>query len=186
MDFKIEKNKRVYIFIDAANMWSVVQSVKKVIDYSLFKIYFQDTLQPIALKIFYYEAYPKDGTRDYSLGPKHRYFTYLKKGLGFIVKKKPLKRIKNNDGSITEKGNMDVELVIDAVHNIGKYDTAIFFSGDSDFLSLINYLKNNGKKVYVFSSKNNVSSELRTGSDGYYEMKDIVDIWGGNLKHKSR
>ena len=81
---------------------------------------------------------------------------------------------------------MDVELVIDAVHNFGKYDVAIFFSGDSDFLSLINYLKNTGKKVYVFSSRNNVSSELRTGSDGYFEMKDIEDIWGNDLRHKTR
>lgn len=186
MDIEIEKNKKMYVFIDAANMWSVVQSVKKMIDYSLLKKYFQNKFKPTELKIFYYEAYPKEGTRDYSIDPKHKYFTYLKKGLNFTVRKKPLKRIKNDDESITEKGNMDVELVIDAVHNLKKYDIAIFFSGDSDFLSLINYIKNVGKKAYVFSSKNNVSLELKTGSNGYFEMKDLEEIWGDNLQHKRR
>ena len=183
---KIEKNKRVYIFIDSANVWSVVKSVKKIVDYGLLKKYFKDNLEPTELKIFYYEAYPENGTRDYSLDSKHRYFTFLKKGLGFNVRKKVLKQIKHDDGSIVEKGNMDVELVIDAVHNINNYDIAILFSGDSDFLSLIKYIRNRSKKVFVFSSKNNVSSELRTGGDGYFEMKKIDEIWGGGLKHKER
>jgi len=183
---KIAKKKRVYIFIDAANMWSVVQSAKKTINYEQLKKYFKDELKPKELKIFYYEAYPKEGTREYSLAPKHRYFTFLKKGLGFVVRKKALKRIINDDGSIMEKGNMDVELVIDAVHNVNNCDIAIFFSGDSDFLSVISYYRNREKKVYVFSSKNNVSTELRTGSHGYFEMKNIEEIWGNELRHKKR
>ena len=163
-----------------------MRSVRKIIDYEKLKKYFKDGLKVKELKVFYYEAYPKDGTRDYSLSSKHKYFTFLKKGLGFVVRKKPLKRIINDNGVIIEKGNMDVELVIDAVHNIDKCDISIFFTGDSDFLSLINYYRNKGKKSYVFSSKNNVSTELRTGSDGYFEIKDIEDIWGGKLKYKKR
>lgn len=81
-----------------------------------------------------------------------------------------------------EKGNMDVEMTIDALHNKDKYSEVVFFTGDSDFLSLITYLRNGGKKVFVFSSKNNVSHELRHGSDGYIEILDITeDIWGRDL-----
>jgi hypothetical protein len=40
-------------------------------------------------------------------------------------------------------------------------------SRDSDFLALTTYLRRGKKKVYTFSSKNNVSLELRTGTDGY-------------------
>lgn len=66
-----------------------------------------------------------------------------------------------------------------------KYDIAVLFTGDSDFLALVTYLKNGGKKVFVFSSKNNVSQELRTGGDGYEDVLKIEgDIWGRDLKYR--
>ena len=52
--------------------------------------------------------------------------------------------------SIEEKGNMDVEITIDVLHHIAKYDIAVFFTGDSDFLALVTYLRTRGKKVYIF------------------------------------
>jgi uncharacterized LabA/DUF88 family protein len=80
---------------------------------------------------------------------------------------------------------MDVEMTIDAVHFLKKYDAAVLFSGDSDFLAMVNYLRRDGKKVYIFSSKNNVSQELRTGADGYTDILKIeADIWGRELKRR--
>ena len=80
---------------------------------------------------------------------------------------------------------MDVEMTIDAVYLSDKFDTAVLFSGDSDFLALVNYLRNYRKKVYIFSSKNNVSQELRTGADGYTDILKIEsDIWGRELKRR--
>jgi len=49
---------------------------------------------------------------------------------------------------------------------------------------LISYLKNNDKKVFIFSSKNNISEELRTGGDGYSDILKINDIWGRELKYR--
>ena len=102
--------------------------------------------------------------------------------------KKELKRISvTNEGgeAIEEKGNMDVEITIDALHHLGKYDAAVFFTGDSDFLALVTYLRNHGKRVFIYSSKNNVSQELRTGADGYTDILNIEDIWGKELKHRT-
>ncbi len=81
---------------------------------------------------------------------------------------------------------MDVEITIDAMYYSSQYDEAIFFSGDSDFMALVTHLRLQGKKVYIFSSKNNVSEELRTGADGYYNILDnnIGNIWGRELKHR--
>lgn len=121
---------------------------------------------------------------------RHKFFTFLEKGLGFTVRKKELKRIAvpTPEGeSIEEKGNMDVEIAIDALHHLKRYDTALFFTGDSDFLPLITYLRRGGKKVFVFSSRNNVSQELRTGADGYFDVLEIEEnIWGKNLKHREQ
>ena len=107
----------------------------------------------------------------------------------FIVRKKELKRISITtlEGmTIEEKGNMDVEITIDALHHKNAYDVAVFFTGDSDFLALITYLRRGGKKVFIFSLRNNVSQELRTGGDGYVDVLEITeDIWGKELTHRA-
>lgn len=78
-------------------------------------------------------------------------------------------------------------MTIDAIHHVKKYTTAIFFTGDSDFLALVTYLKTGGKKVYIFSSKNNVSQELRTGGSGYFDVLELQeDIWGRELSRRKK
>lgn len=178
----------IYVFIDASNVWNAIKSMKRFIEYQKLKDYFKNTFNATKVEIFYYDAYPKTGTRDYDLDGKHKFFTYLKKGLGFIVRKKELKRISIiSDGgeSIIEKGNMDVEITIDALHNINKYDIAVLFSGDADFLALVNYLKNRGKKVLIYSTEGNISHELKTGGSGYFDVRDIPDFWGKELKYRA-
>ena len=59
------------------------------------------------------------------------------------------------------------------------------FSGTSIKTFYYTALKNHGKKVFIFSSKNNVSQELRTGADGYTDVLDIEGIWGKKLKHRA-
>ncbi|OHA84091.1 MAG: hypothetical protein A2937_02755 [Candidatus Yonathbacteria bacterium RIFCSPLOWO2_01_FULL_47_33b] len=183
-----KKPHAVYVFIDASNLWAAQKVKGRVFDFEKLKKFLKEKHGADTIDVFYYTAYPAEGTRDYSLDGKHKFFTYLKKGLGFTVRKKELKRITvhSDDGDIVEeKGNMDVEMTIDVIHYKNKYDTAIFFSGDSDFLALVTYLKRDGKKVYAYSSKNNVSEELRTGGDGYVDVLKIEeDIWGRDLKHR--
>lgn len=176
----------IYIFIDASNLWQAQKAKGKFIDYEKTLKHIKDKFQGDDVKGFFYTAYPANGTRNYSLDGKHKFYTYLKKGLRFVVRKKELKRITTSDEngeSVHEKGNMDVEIVIDAMHQFKNYDTAVFFTGDSDFLALVTYLKNRGKKVYTFSSKNNVSMEMRTGADGYFDVLE-EDIWGRELKYR--
>jgi len=190
-----QKNKKtrnkntVYVFIDASNLWEAQKAKGKFFDYEKLIRFIKEKFSTSFIKIFYYTAYPADGTRDYSLDGKHKFYTFLKKGLDFTVRKKELKRIAviNEAGqSIEEKGNMDVEITIDALHHISKYNIAVLFSGDSDFLALVTYLRRRNKKVYIFSSKNNISEELRTGGDGYFDVLEIEkDIWGKELKHRA-
>jgi len=182
--------KIIYVFIDASNLWETQKVKGKFFDFEKLKFYLKKIHNAKDIKIFYYTAYPADGTRDYSLSGKHKFFTYLKKGLVFIVRKKEIKRISihNEIGDfIEEKGNMDVEISIDMIHFKNHYDEVVLFSGDSDFLALVNYIKNANKKVYIYSSKNNISEELRTGGNGYKDILKIEDdIWGRELKHREQ
>jgi uncharacterized LabA/DUF88 family protein len=186
---KIKGNNNViYVFIDASNLWQAQKAKGRFLDYEKTLKFIKGNFKAAFIKVFYYTAYPADGTRDYSLDGRHKFFTFLKKGLGFAVRKKELKRISvitEHGESIQEKGNMDVEITIDAMHHLSKYNTAIFFTGDSDFLALVSYLKNHNKKVFIFSSRNNISEELRTGSDGYCDILTIKDIWGKKLQYRA-
>lgn len=182
------KSNIVHVFIDASNLWAAQKSKGKFFDYTKLTDYIRRKFEGTNVQVFYYTAYPAEGTRSYSLDGKHKFFTFLKKNLGFVVRKKELKRISVTDEhgeTIQEKGNMDVEMTIDALHYLSKYHTAIFFTGDSDFLALVTYLRRGGKKVFIFSSKNNISQELRTGGDGYFDVLGLEeDIWGRDLKHR--
>lgn len=184
-------DKVVYVFIDAANLWEAQKAKGKFLDFSKLIGYLSARYQATEVKVFYYTAYPAAGTRTYNTDNKHRFYTYLKKGLGFIVRKKELKRIPSDQSThsdgMVEKGNMDVELTIDAVHHCNKYHAAILFTGDSDFLGLVKYIRARGKKAYIFSSRNDISSELRTGGNGYTDILHISeDIWGQDMAFRSQ
>jgi len=58
------------------------------------------------------------------------------------------------------------------------------FIDASDFLALVVHLKGFGKKVFIFSSQNNISEELRTSGDGYLDVLKIDNIWGRVLQHR--
>jgi uncharacterized LabA/DUF88 family protein len=182
------KQNAIYVFIDASNLWQAQKAKGRFLDYEKLVAYIKTCFKGTSIRVFYYTAYPKEGTRTYSLAGKHNFYTFLKKGLGFEVRKKELKRIAVVDEhgeAIQEKGNMDVEMTIDAVHYSKKLDTAVLFTGDSDFRALLRYLKNGGKKAYVFSSKNNISQELKTGGDGYTDILAVEeDIWGRELQRR--
>lgn len=182
--------KTVYVFIDASNLWAVQKSKGKMFDLAKLKKFLKDEHGASSIKVYYYDAYPKPDTRDHDVSGKHKFYVYLEKALGFVVRKKPLKQIRvetERGVVIEEKGNMDVELAIDVVNQIKSYDEALLFTGDSDFLALIRYIHARDRKVQVYSSRNNVSSELRTGADGYTDILKITDdIWRDEVRRREK
>jgi len=186
--------KKIFVFIDVANIWSCQKSIIKMLDYSKLKTAVLNVMskklkEELEIKeVFYYETYPENKTREYNTDGTHKFMTFLKKGLGFQVRKKPIKQIKIEEEGrafIQEKGNMDVEIAIDVIHHHKKYDIAVFFTGDSDFFPLMKYLIAREKKCYVFSSENSVSKELKTGASGYFNIVDIEELWGDKLKYRN-
>lgn len=190
----------IAIFIDSGNLWNAYKSIRKLLDFSKFRSFFSNKFDGNIFEIFYYVAFPQEGTRNKDdIDRLHKFFTYLKKRLNFRIIKKPLKIINERDrnGNLIynqrtgepqtiEKGNFDVELTIDAMQHIDSYDIAIILSGDSDFLPLITHLRNlkNKKLVYIFSAEGSISRELRTGTDGYFELNDFPELHGKDLNHK--
>ena len=65
-----------------------------------------------------------------------------------------------SDGTI--KGNVDAELVLNAMIEFPKYDQAVIVSGDGDFACLVEYLRNNNKlKMLLVPNQAKYSGLLR-------------------------
>ena len=67
--------------------------------------------------------------------------------MGYILVFKPT--IPDKEGNI--KGNIDADLVLQAMIDYPKYDKVIIVTSDGDFYSLVKYLYDNGKLKFVMS-----------------------------------
>lgn len=110
---------------------------------------------------------------------------------GFIKNTKPMQFIRHyvgdsvmsRDGRFTKKdsagtyieipkSNFDVEISVDAIRLLDRYDTFCLFSGDSDFTYLVHFLKRNKKKFIVVAS-GQVFHTLKELADLYINAQDI-------------
>ena len=75
---------------------------------------------------------------------------------GFILKFKPV--LPNGQNGV--KGNVDADLVLQAMIDYSNYDRAVIVSSDGDFYSLARYLYDNKKLLAVLSPHRKTCSSL--------------------------
>jgi uncharacterized LabA/DUF88 family protein len=159
---------KVAIFIDAANIIHCYEDTKWKIDLKKLKKYFENRCKVVG--IYYYSAYFEESANQKS------FFEMLSRK-GFILRVKKIRKITNNDGTITLKGNCDTDIVVDAVARMKEYDTAVIMSGDSDFVSLVNLLRGNNKKVIIVSTRWHVAKDLIQAANHYVDINKFRSDW---------
>jgi len=70
-----------------------------------------------------------------------------------------------------KKADWDVGITIDAVKISPNVDVVVLASGDGDFLQLIEYLKNQGKRSEVIAFGRSASSKLREIADEFIDLE---------------
>jgi NYN domain len=70
---------------------------------------------------------------------------------GFTVVTKPTKEFIDANGYRNVKGDMDIELTVDAMEPADRVDHIVLFSGDGDFRSLVEAVQRRGVRVTVVS-----------------------------------
>ena len=104
---------------------------------------------------------------------KQNYLKYLRR-LGFIVRSKPVARIYDStEGRFKHKCNFDVELTIDAIDNLNRFDAMTLCSGDGDFVKLLKYLKGKWKKTIVIAPSERLSHNLERTANQIIYLEDI-------------
>lgn len=142
---------KVAVFIDASNIFYSQRTLGWRIDYQKLRKYFEQECELAGL--YFYTG---------KIGEDHKQEKFLKKMLeyGYKVTSKEVKMIKISYNIYQRKGDLDAELIIDALKNINNFDTCILISGDSDFAPLVDELKRQKKWVIVMSTKGHIPREL--------------------------
>ena len=167
MSAQVEK---IALFIDGANLYATAKSLGFDIDYKRLLREFQS--RGNLLRAFYYTAVIED--QEYSsIRPLIDWLDYN----GYTVVTKATKEFVDQTGRRKVKGNMDIELAVDAMEIAPHIDHMVLFSGDGDFRSLVEAVQRRGVRVTVVSTISTqppmVADELRRQADIFI---DIVEL----------
>lgn len=132
MDKKELKN---YAFIDSQNLNLGIQNLGWKLDFKRFRIYLKEKYNiSVAYLFIGYVPINQD------------LYLYLQK-TGYVLIFKPT--IPDKDGNL--KGNVDADLVLQAMIDYSNYNKAVIITSDGDFYSLVKYLYERNKLLMVIS-----------------------------------
>src|SRR3982074_74534 len=121
---------KIALFIDGANLYATAKTLGFDIDYKRLLKEFQS--RGTLLRAFYYTAIIED--QEYSsIRPLIDWLDYN----GYTVVTKSTKEFIDASGRRKVKGNMDIELAVDAMELPDRVYRVALFSGDGHFRSLV-------------------------------------------------
>ncbi|MGL4443416.1 MAG: NYN domain-containing protein [Alsobacter sp.] len=167
----MQNPERTALFIDGANLYATAKALGFDIDYKRLLKEFQG--RGNLLRAFYYTALIED--QEYSsIRPLIDWLDYN----GYRVVTKPTKEFVDSTGRRKVKGNMDIELAIDALELAPFINHMVLFSGDGDFRSLVEAMQRRGVRVSVVSTITSqppmVADELRRQADEFIDIVQLV------------
>ena len=171
----IDPREKVVLFIDGANLYATSKAIGVDIDYRRLLAEFQS--KSYLLRAYYYTALVED--QEYSsIRPLIDWLDYN----GFTVVTKPAKEFTDASGRRKIKGNMDIELCVDALEMSQYYDHLVLFSGDGDFTALVAALQRKGKRVTVVSTLTTqtpmIADDLRRQADFFLDVAELAKTVG--------
>src|SRR5256886_13834899 len=138
-------NERLAIFIDGANLYATAKALGFDIDYKRLLALFRTKGRLV--RALYYTALHDD--QEYSsIRPLVDWLDYN----GYTMVTKPIKSFTDALGHRKVKGNMDIELTVDAMRLVEDLDHVVLFTGDGDFRALVGDLQMRGRRVSVVST----------------------------------
>ena len=169
------KDERLALFIDGSNLYAAAKALGFDIDYKLLRQEFMRRGK--LLRAFYYTALLEND--EYSpIRPLVDWLHYN----GFTMVTKPAKEYTDSQGRRKVKGNMDIELTVDAMELAPRVDHIVLFSGDGDFRPLVESLQRQGVRVSVVSTIRSqppmIADELRRQADNFIELDELREVIG--------
>jgi len=169
------KDERLALFIDGSNLYAAGKTLGFDIDYKLLRSEFMRRGK--FLRAFYYTALLEND--EYSpIRPLVDWLQYN----GYTMVTKPAKEYTDSMGRRKVKGNIDIELAVNAMELAPHVDHIVIFSGDGDFRPLVESIQRQGVRVSVVSTIRSqppmISDELRRQADNFIDLDDLRDVIG--------
>jgi uncharacterized LabA/DUF88 family protein len=163
-------SSNIALFIDGANLYATAKTLGFDIDYRRLLQEFQS--RGVLLRAFYYTAVIED--QEYSsVRPLVDWLDYN----GYTVVTKSIKEYIDANGRRKLKGNMDIELAVDAMEIAEHIDQMVLFSGDGDFRPLVEAVQRRGVRVTVVSTISSqpsmIADELRRQADVFIDLAEL-------------
>lgn len=151
-------DQRVAIFIDTQNLYHSAKNLYGA------RVNFKEILKTAIsnrkfIRAFAYVIRTESG--------EEKPFLEALKKLGIEIREKELQIYYGG----LKKGDWDVGIAIDAVRISQSVDTIVLVSGDGDFLQLVEYLKNQGKRVEVIAFGRTTSAKLKEAADEFIDLE---------------
>lgn len=167
------QSERIVLLIDGANLYATAKALGFDIDYKRLLTVFRNKGQLV--RALYYTALAED--QEYSsIRPLVDWLDYN----GYTMVTKPTKEFTDSFGRRKIKGNMDIELSVDAMRLADTVDHIVIFTGDGDFRALVAALQFKGKRVSVVSTLQTqpamVADELRRQADQFIDIADLESL----------
>jgi len=157
--------ERISVYIDGENFYHGIKSINK--KYTDFKFDFKNYIKYITkskklVDVYYFVAPLKQNLNPEVYSYQQKLFDRFRK-LGWKVVLCKRRKREKEDGTDTHKIKEDdirlaLQMQKDAYDN--KYDVALLFSGDGDFVPLSEYLKEKGKKMEIVYFEDSISISL--------------------------
>jgi len=149
--------QRVAVLIDVQNLYHSAKNIYRA------KVNFREVLKTavgerVLIRAFAYVVRTKTGE-------EKPFFEAISK-LGIETRVRDLQEFYGGQ----KKADWDVGITVDAIRIAPSVDVVILGSGDGDFLQLIEYLKNQGKRVEVIAFAKSSSSRLKEEADEFIDL----------------
>jgi uncharacterized LabA/DUF88 family protein len=158
------KEQRVEVLIDVQNLYHSAKNLYQA------KVNFSEVLKKAIagrkfIRAFAYVVRTKTGE-------EKAFFEALIK-LGIETKVRDLQEFYGG----AKKADWDVGIVIDAIRTAPGVDVVVLCSGDGDFIPLVEYLKNQGKRVEIIAFGKTTSLKLKEATDEFLDMEKNLRIF---------
>ncbi len=133
-----------FAFIDSQNVHLGISSLGWKLDWKRFRVHLKESYRVTTAYIFM------------GFLPENQGLYQSLQRSGYVLVFKPVTY--RGDGKA--KGNVDAELVLQAMIDLGKYEKAVIVTSDGDFACLVRYLYEQGKLERVLSPNRKGCSAL--------------------------
>jgi uncharacterized LabA/DUF88 family protein len=166
----VSPSSRIALFIDGPNLHATARTLGFDIDYKRLLAEFRS--RGAVLRALYYTAIVED-LESSSIRPLLDWLDYN----GYTVVTKPAKEFFDASGRRKVKGNLEIDLAVDAMELVATVDEMILFSGDGDFCPLIEAVQRRGVRVTVVSTLVSkppmIADGLRRQADVFIDLAEL-------------